>query len=223
MKKIIILFLLVFYSISYDVSAKSIYNYSGYNPNNYIFFNNELWRIISKNDEIIKIIKNDSIGKYNFDENNNLWKKSSLKKYLNNNYYKSIDRKYRRLIKYSKFYTNEFNNEFWYGNVGLISIEDYDRAYSDNSCENLEYAKDNLDDITNCVKNNYLNSILNTDVGSFTISSEGKYLSYVIEYTYLDRYAPFIKRDVFPVLYVRTKGKISGNGTIENPFRIDFR
>ena len=47
------------------------YRYEGKNPNNYIWFNNELWRIIGVFDEnshgqasqnLVKIIRNDSIG-----------------------------------------------------------------------------------------------------------------------------------------------------------------
>ena len=44
------------------------YVYKGANPNNFIEFNNELWRIISKEaDGTYKIIRNDSIGEYSFD------------------------------------------------------------------------------------------------------------------------------------------------------------
>ena len=40
------------------------YRYSGANPNNYILFANDLWRIIGVFDTEVKIIKNTSIGNY---------------------------------------------------------------------------------------------------------------------------------------------------------------
>ena len=47
------------------------YVYRGNNPNNYIMFNNELWRIISKEvDGTYKIAKDESIGNMLFDEEN---------------------------------------------------------------------------------------------------------------------------------------------------------
>ena len=47
------------------------YVYRGSNPDNYIQFNNELWRIVSKEtDGTYKIIKNESIGNMAFDDAN---------------------------------------------------------------------------------------------------------------------------------------------------------
>ncbi len=46
-----------------DSTKEGRFIYKGANPNNYITFNNELWRIISvENDGSLKIVKNDSIG-----------------------------------------------------------------------------------------------------------------------------------------------------------------
>ena len=53
------------------------YRYRGINPNNYVMFNNELWRIIGVFDDnthsitdthLIKIIRNDSLGQYIWDD-----------------------------------------------------------------------------------------------------------------------------------------------------------
>ena len=82
--------------------------YMGLSPNNYISFNNEIWRIIgvfnvkeTENgtfEKRLKIIRNDSI-EYRFDENfNNDWSISALKDYLNEDYYNSIDASSRNLI-----------------------------------------------------------------------------------------------------------------------------
>ena len=75
--------------------------YEGKNPNNYIWFNNELWRIIGVFDEsshgqsgqnLVKIIRNDSIGGLVWDKSStNDWSTSSLKILLNENYYNATD------------------------------------------------------------------------------------------------------------------------------------
>ena len=77
------------------------YRYEGKNPNNYIYFNNELWRIIGVFDEtshgktgeyLTKIIRNDSLGGYAWDKSNkNNWATSSLYNLLNTNYYNATD------------------------------------------------------------------------------------------------------------------------------------
>ena len=75
------------------------YRYEGKNPNNYIWFNNELWRIIGVFDEsshgqsgqnLVKIIRNDSIGGLAWDKSNtNDWTQASLMNLLNGAYLNS--------------------------------------------------------------------------------------------------------------------------------------
>ena len=77
------------------------YRYEGKNPNNYIYFNNELWRIIGvfdssshgvSNTNLVKIIRNDSIGGYAWNKSNtNDWPNSSLYHLLNDYYYTATD------------------------------------------------------------------------------------------------------------------------------------
>ena len=77
------------------------YRYEGKNPNNYIYFNNELWRIIGVFDAsshgktgeyLTKIIRNDSLGVYAWDKSSkNNWATSSLYNLLNTNYYNATD------------------------------------------------------------------------------------------------------------------------------------
>ena len=74
------------------------YRYEGKDPNNYIWFNNELWRIIGVFDEsshgvsgqnLVKIIRADSIGGLAWDKSNtNNWTASSLMNLLNKEYLK---------------------------------------------------------------------------------------------------------------------------------------
>ncbi len=77
------------------------YRYEGKNPNNYLYFNNELWRVIGAFDSsshavfntlLVKIIRNDSIGGYAWDKSNtNDWLNSSLYHLLNDYYYTATD------------------------------------------------------------------------------------------------------------------------------------
>ena len=77
--------------------------YEGSNPNNYLFFNDELWRIIGvfstaydsdndgtadSTDDLVKIIREESIGGLVWDKyNSNKWPNSSLYHLLNEQYY----------------------------------------------------------------------------------------------------------------------------------------
>ena len=74
------------------------YRYIGANPDNYIQFNNELWRIIGIFDGQLKIIRNESLVNMVWDDEDeqnphgeNDWSKSSLQTYLNNDYYETIN------------------------------------------------------------------------------------------------------------------------------------
>ena len=70
--------------------------YHGENPNNYVSFNNELWRIIGVFGNNIKLIRNESLGVLSWDSSDssvnngygvNEWSQADLKEYLNTMYY----------------------------------------------------------------------------------------------------------------------------------------
>ena len=70
--------------------------YYGANPNNYVRFNNELWRIIGVFENNVKLIRKDSLGNLVWDTSEssvnhgwgvNEWSQSALKNYLNTMYY----------------------------------------------------------------------------------------------------------------------------------------
>ena len=63
-----------------QVEATTDYHYIGSNPNNYITYNDEVWRIIGVFDGRIKIIRNDSIGNMSLD-----YKKSGVGSSTGNN------------------------------------------------------------------------------------------------------------------------------------------
>ena len=95
--------------LAYDNTKDNNLRYIGANPNNYVTFNNELWRIIGVFNNIdngsgtketrIKLIRNEPIGKYSWDNKpsgtgsstslygSNDWTDSTLKEVLNNGPY----------------------------------------------------------------------------------------------------------------------------------------
>ena len=71
--------------------------YKGKNPDNYIWFNDELWRIIgnipvcltsgcASTENRVKIIRNDSIGAIKYDESSSTWMGSNIQNLLNTCY-----------------------------------------------------------------------------------------------------------------------------------------
>ena len=83
--------------------------YMGADPNNYVLFNNELWRIIGifdvastyggPTEKRLKIIRDDSIGKMAWDSNNtNDWSKASLQTHLNGTYFNNLTSEAKGLI-----------------------------------------------------------------------------------------------------------------------------
>ena len=70
--------------------------YYGSNPNNYVSFNNELWRIIGVFGNNVKLVRSEKIGNLSWDSSEesinggygvNEWSQSDLKNYLNTMYY----------------------------------------------------------------------------------------------------------------------------------------
>ena len=91
------------FSIKKSTKINSVftgYRYEGKNPNNYIWFNNEYWRIIGVFDSashgqngknLVKIIKDETLGNVVWNTQSNNWATSSLKSLLNGAYYNAQD------------------------------------------------------------------------------------------------------------------------------------
>ena len=88
-----------------QVKNENGYRYEGKNPNNYVWFNNEYWRIIgvfdtevvksdntTENKSLVKIIRADVLDGLAWDKSNtNDWTAASLNKLLNGAYYNAQD------------------------------------------------------------------------------------------------------------------------------------
>ena len=117
--------------------------YYGANPNNYVSFNNELWRIIGVIDGKIKIIRNESIGDMQWNSTlNNNWNNASLKSYLNKDYYNSIDGTYKNMISEETYYLGGAtdSNKFTLTSSGYYNAErDSSQVYSGNPTSITQY------------------------------------------------------------------------------------
>lgn len=132
----------------------SDYRYIGATPNNYIMFNDSVYRIIGvfpvangsgETEHRIKIIKNESIGDYSWSASrNSKWSAATLKATLNRggDFYNTLSEKARNQIENAKFYLGtgeevDADNYYtlekkakaeepsWVGEVGLMYTSDY--------------------------------------------------------------------------------------------------
>ena len=79
-----------------DNTSDQNIRYYGSNPNNYVRFNNELWRIIGVFGNNVKLVRSEKLGNLSWDSSEssvnvghgvNEWSQSDLKNYLNTMYY----------------------------------------------------------------------------------------------------------------------------------------
>ena len=84
-----------------EVVNENGYRYEGKNPNNYVWFNNEYWRIIGvfdstshgqSNKNLVKIIRDENLNSLVWDKNQTgNWQNASLNSLLNGAYYNALD------------------------------------------------------------------------------------------------------------------------------------
>ena len=116
--------------------------YYGKTPNNYVSFNNELWRILGVIDGKIKIIRNESIGEYAWASSRNNWNNSSLKSYLNGEYYNGINETYKKMISEETYYLggSTSSNHKTLTASGYYNAErDSSQVYSGNPTSTTQY------------------------------------------------------------------------------------
>lgn len=220
-----------------DIYEDERYIYKGANPNNYITFNNETWRIISvEADKTIKIIKNETIGSRAWHiYEKSIWSSpTDLNTYLNDEYLPTINTNTNKIVSHtwsigqitnnnsdlSEQIINE-NETLWTGTVGLITVSEYIRANTNtNDCGNFYLNNTNLDI---CRHNNWLKQM--SDENFWTISQMANDLAFYI-YIDFDTYYGiqgsmlFENKEIYPVLYLSSDTTLSGSGTRENPYTI---
>ena len=147
--------------------------YYGADPNNYVSFNNELWRIIGvfkdiddgtgKTETRLKIARSESIGNYAWDSNDvNEWSTATLNTYLNGTYLNSLTSEAQEMVGNAKW-----NLGGGYTDQGLYANDYYTfergtTVYSGRSTEwtgkiALMYPSDYMyaGDLSKCSKDGY--------------------------------------------------------------------
>ena len=113
-----------------QTGALTDYRYIGDNPNNYVTFNNELWRIIGvftvedgngNTEQRIKIVRNEKLSSnMKWDSNAvNEWPTASLNTYLNGDYYNGIEATSKSMIADTKYYLGGrvYDSTTYYGST----------------------------------------------------------------------------------------------------------
>ena len=147
--------------------------YYGANPNNYVSFNDELWRIIGvfkdiddgtgKKETRIKIARSESIGNYAWDSNGtNEWPTATLQTYLNETYLSSLSAESQAMIGNAKWHLGGSSTyQGLYAN-NYYTLERSTTVYSGRSTEwtgkiALMYPSDYMyaGDLSKCSKDGY--------------------------------------------------------------------
>ena len=218
------------------------YTYKGANPNNYITFNNEMWRIISVDSNgLIKIMRNESIGNRAFDSgNNNDWETSDIKTYLNDTYLPTITANQDKIVPHTWSIgevtssnrdlagqiADENGEQSQSASVGMITVSEYLRANTNTEqCGNLSINNTNK---TTCLTTNWMYSIVPSAGGNlWTISPNASYSGLVFYVNGNTSTAGHVSNDfasdsygVSPVLYLKSDITLIGDGSQGNPYVI---
>ena len=209
------------------------YFYKGTNPNNYITFNNETWRILSvEADGTLKIVKNDLLVGDRWDSSAiNSWNRpATLNTYLNETYFASLLDKekvvnhlwnvgainYKEADMATQLAQESGVNSS--GQVGLITVSEYIRANSNiEQCGTFEKEENNY---TTCVNTNWLykagyywwviTPFSGTSSHVFRLRDDGRF----------DYAGASASYDIRPTLYLISSIILSGDGSQSNPYVI---
>ena len=203
--------------------------YYGANPNNYVRFNNELWRIIGIFGNNVKLIRNDRLGWLSWDTsestvNNgygiNQWGES---KDTSGNIYEGADLQvYLNKMYYGGDACNDTveRTTTWTGYIGLQYITDYAYASSENDCN----TKIDQSSTYKCKNNNWMHyGSTENDATWFMSPLAHPAAAYFVGRVRGDGLvqggnAPN-RFSVFPTIYLKSNILIeSGNGTSSNPY-----
>lgn len=210
-------------------SDKPEYRFTTKDSKNYVKFNNEMWRILGiyniDNESHIKLVKDTGIEKA-WDENNGInFDTSTLKSYLNEDYYNSLNDTAKAQISNTTYhlsgstmlninskemYKQESNSgEVLKMNVGLMSISDYVFASGIND-DSL------LDTIAQLNASNWLYTgkdewLITKGDQVFAIGNDGNIINDNTNQVKLVR----------PTVYLADNVKlVSGAGTIDSPYEL---
>lgn len=152
--------------------------YVGNVDNNYIYFNNMLFRIVRVNDDnSVLIVSNDALANVDY-TNDGRFTDSALDKWLNDYFYNLLEPSYQDLIKSSSWCddvissdnitTTECSRQTDKRKVGILSLQDYNLSY-DGVSSYLD--KSNFSWYANLAEDNKAWAITSTDSYPNTINA----------------------------------------------------
>ena len=217
--------------------------YKGADPNNYIEFNGETWRVLSvESDGSLKLIKNGTLESPNtwstivepWTASQYTWSQTSLMTYLNDNYLKTMTVQ-DKIIDHSWDVGNAAtgNNDLtsqiksekkstWIGKVGLITASEYLRTNT-NKDQCATYQLNNSNSGV-CHLTNWINSILPTSGGTWTLISNAQNNEHALAIFAgggtLDTNRKLNTSSVLPSVYIAPNTSLTGTGTPDNPYKI---
>ena len=223
-----------------DTYEEGRYIYKGANPNNYITFSGETWRIISvESDNTIKIMRNEGIGSMAWDDtNSNNWvRPATLNIYLNGEYLEGLSDADKVVahnfgvgaVTYGNNdladQINDENGTTWNSKVGLITASEYLRANTNTAqCETFSLNNDNRE---TCLTTNWMYGAVSSGGYMWTISPHASSSNSVF-YVYgnpipgnLGSISARSSSGVAPVLYLSSDITLQGEGTSSNPYVIE--
>lgn len=186
--------------------------YVGNVDNNYIYFNNMLFRIVRVNDDnSVLIVSNDALANVDY-TNDGRFTDSALDKWLNDYFYNLLEPSYQDLIKSSSWCddeissnnitTTECSRQTDKRRVGILSLQDYNLSY-DGTSSYLD--KSNFSWYSNLAEDNKAWAITSTDRYPNTINQS--------ESTNL--------LNVVPALNLKASTTVlDGDGSYSNPYII---
>ena len=216
------------------------YTYKGANPNNYITFSGETWRIISvEADGTLKIMRSESIGDRAFDTtggtygSNNWTRPADLNTYLNEEYLPTLSDSDKVVShNFSIGAVTSSNNDLagqiadengttWNGKVGLITVSEYLRANTNTEqCGTFSLNNDNY---STCKTTNWMYSAVPSGDYMWTISPRAGSSDDVFSVGSSGRVngiLAFSHRGVVPVFYLTSDITLSGTGEPGDPYVI---
>lgn len=217
-----------------DEYEEGRYVYRGSNPNNYITFNNETWRIVAKEvDGRIKIVRDELLSNRAFDStNSNNWDRpSDIKTYLNGEYLDSITVNKEKIVPstwsigkvtsgnddLAGQIASENETQSQEASVGLITVSEYLRANTNTGlCGNLILNDYNR---VTCKTTNWLFK----ETIYWTISPSSSHSANVFNVYNSGGVGYGIAKDpdtVLPALYLSSDINLSGSGTSSDPYII---
>ena len=221
-----------------DEYEEGRYIYRGTNPNNYITFNGETWRVLSvETDNSIKVVKNSSIGNIPWNaEGTKSWNApASLNTYFNDvnsndSYYNSLSADAKKYIVEGTFnigavhplntnLSDAIANEKSLtvsNKIALVTASEYTRASSTSCAADLGTCTSSGAD------SNWMHSISNESFWLLTaFSSDNIIIDIVNPLGSLYYISSNVEQGVVPVIYLSDKITLSGTGTKDDPYAIN--